>query len=107
MDAVEHLIMCVAEEAGEVAQIAGKCGRFGLRDHHPKTDNVMNFLLLRQEYNELRASIEMLFDEAGIGEELFDREAGDAKKIRIAKYMRYAGECGTLQGWPEPKGGTK
>jgi hypothetical protein len=91
MNITEHLLMCIAEESGEIAQIAGKAGRFGLADHHPKTDNVPNVDLLVAEINDLLAVAEMLGLE-GIG----DRSAIDRKKARVLTFMHYARERGAL-----------
>lgn len=79
----EHLLACLAEECGEVAQVVGKCLRFGVDDYHPKTGNVPNIELLRREFNDLVAVAEMLGIEPS-------REDMNAKQTKVAQYMTYA-----------------
>lgn len=95
---VNHLYHCLGEEAGEIAQVAGKCGRFGADDHHPKTDNIPCGTLLVTEINDLLGVLEMLIEE---GQPiplhlLGNRDMIDAKKRRVLKYMDYATERGML-----------
>ena len=96
MNKIEHLLMCVAEEAGEVAQAAGKSGRFGVTDSHPKRDMVPNNEYLVKEVNDLLAVLEMLIESGvplhGIG----NREDIEAKKHKVLHFMEYARERGTL-----------
>lgn len=93
---IKHLVAVVAEEAGELTQVCGKILRFGLRDLHPKTDNVPNIMLLHKEFNELIAVMEML-DVMGVFSEhkcatLYDPHIVDDKKRRVEKWMAYAEE---------------
>lgn len=103
MNPTEHVLTCVAEECSEVAQIAlraaqaaNKALRFGLDDGYPETDRTNQADLVR-EVNDLLGALEGL-QELGIElPGLFDREAIDAKKERIKKWMDFAERQGTLQ----------
>lgn len=79
----KHLLACLAEEAGEVAQIVGKCLRFGMEDSHPKTGNIPNHVLMYNEVNDLIAVAEML----GI---MASTPLINKKKKRVEEYIKYA-----------------
>lgn len=85
MNEVDHLLACLAEESGEVAQMVGKCLRFGLANCHPKTGNLPNKEMLRREFNDLYAVAEML----GLS---IDPVLVEAKKAKVKKYMQYVQE---------------
>ncbi len=99
MNEVEHLLMKAAEEAGEVAQMAGKCGVFGLHDCHPKYGNIPNVDLLVAEVNDLVAVVEMLGAHGANVSGLGNRYDIDKKKMKVSKWMAYARERGTLCQW--------
>lgn len=86
---IAHLVACVAEEAGEIAQAAGKILRFGLFDRHPKRGNIDNLTLLVKEVNDLLACMEML-DEMGLNCDLACSGMINAKKERVEEYILYA-----------------
>ncbi len=98
MNKTNHLLFTIAEEAGEVAQLAGKCGRFGLEDSHPKTGDVPNLTLLIGEINDLLGAVEMLVEGLPYAPMSYvgDREQINAKKLRIVEYMEYARERNQL-----------
>jgi NTP pyrophosphatase (non-canonical NTP hydrolase) len=91
----EHLLACLAEESGEVTQLVGKCLRFGISDHHPKTGNIPNIELLQREYNDLLAVAETL----GLYR---DPALIAAKQERIRRYMDYAAKNKRPAPLPEP-----
>jgi len=73
MNKIEHLLLCLAEEAGEVVQAAGKAGRFGLNDQ-PSPDKLSNNEYIVREVNDVLAILELLKEEGvdlqGIGRHL-------------------------------------
>lgn len=103
MNITEHLMVCGNEEAGEIAYAAlevakafSKILRFGSDDIHPER-NITAIQVLVAELNDLEAVIEMLH-ESGIDlQGLHDREAIEAKKIKVRKYMLHAQIRGALQ----------
>ncbi len=102
MNSAEHLLTCVNEESGEIAQIAlrlsqatCKALRFGLDDGYPGTDRTNRMDLVR-EVNDLIGALEGLV-EAGVElPGLFDRAAIEAKKAKISKWMEHAKARGAL-----------
>jgi hypothetical protein len=99
----EHQLTCVNEESGEIAQIAlrisqatCKALRFGMDDGYPGTDRTNRMDLVR-EVNDLIGALERLV-EAGVEMPgLFDREAIEAKKKKIEKWMSHAKKNNALQ----------
>ena len=95
MNKIEHLLLCVAEEGGEITQAAGKAGRFGLSDSPPNGGLPNNEYLVR-EVNDLLGVLELLQEHGvplpGIG----DREMIEAKKAKVTHFMTYATQRGTL-----------
>ena len=96
MNHVEYLLMKVAEEAGEVAQMAGKSGVFGLYDQDLKYGNLPNIDLLIAEVNDLIAVTEMLSDYCVDISNLGSRANIALKKQKVKKWMIYSQEKGTL-----------
>lgn len=96
MNAIEYLLTCLAEEAGEVVQAACKAGRFGVTDAHPDRNLLPNNEYIVRELNDQLAVVEMLRDAGvplpGIG----DRAAINAKKQRVLEYMEYSVKRGKL-----------
>lgn len=97
----DHLIACVGEEGGEIAQVVGKAQRFGLFDMNPKTNNT-NWRELDLEVHDLIAVMEMLYAHETGGTFQIDRDLIDAKKDRVLRFMGYAREVGCLE--PEAAG---
>lgn len=102
MNHQEHLLTCIAEEGGELAQAAlqlsqaaHKALRFGVDDGYPGTDRTNRGDLVR-ETNDLIGVLEAL-QEAGVAlPGLFDRASIDAKKSKVSQWMGYAYGLGTL-----------
>lgn len=93
MNKTEHLLTCLAEECAEIQQAVAKALRFGLEDGHPDktTTNAQD---IAKECVDVTAVIEML-ESAGIIE-VRSLEAIGRKKTKVALYMDYAKERGTL-----------
>lgn len=85
-----YLLATIAEEAGEIAQAAGKCLRFGLNDKHPKNGGTA-IENLAGEITDLLGAYELLMNERGltippVGQE----DQIDEKKKKMEKWWRYA-----------------
>ena len=101
MNTTEHLLVCVAEEASELAQACSKALRFGLEDVCPTpTGGETNRQRIIQEFSELVAVIDMLMNNATKNDESWKMptvSVAEAKKEKIIKWMKYAREKGTLK----------
>lgn len=96
-----HLLACIAEEAGEITQAACKGLRFGLDRVEPST-NSSNFAKLITEANDLIAVIEM-FVSYDVGVEFIpDREAIEAKKLKVMKYYNKFNQSDYKEVLPRP-----
>lgn len=109
MNPKEHISVCAAEEAGEVAELAFELGqtalrvskhihkalRFGYTDINP-TPYKTNLELLKNELNDLTGCIELLQEHGIVLEGLGDRLAIDAKKAKVLRFMNIAREIGTV-----------
>ncbi|MEL0169841.1 MAG: hypothetical protein VW877_17110 [Pseudomonadaceae bacterium] len=96
MNVLEHLLVCAAEESGEVGQAAHKALRFGLDDHNPKTLRT-NRSEIVAEVNDLLGTLELIQEQGIELPGLFDREAIESKKARVLAWMNHAKANGTLQ----------
>ena len=98
MNKTEYLLTCITEEGGEISQAAAKCLRFGMFDTHPKNDNVPNVNLLVNEINDMLGVAELL-KESGftVFGKIGDREAIDAKKEKVIRWMDYSRELGLVE----------
>lgn len=95
MNALEHTLTTVSEEAIELAnaslifaQTISKALRFGLHDIGPdKVDN--NVTNMNHEYNDLLAMVELMEEKHNV---VLKRDQGpiDAKKARYAKFLQYS-----------------
>lgn len=96
MNTIEHLLMCVNEECGEIIQDSSKILRFGFTDINPKTltDNRTNFI---KEINDLISVLELLQEEGVQLHGLFNREDIEAKKKKLRHYMNLSKELGLLK----------
>jgi NTP pyrophosphatase (non-canonical NTP hydrolase) len=79
----EYLYACLSEECGEVSQVIGKILRFGINDSHPKTGDIPNKQLLKDELNDILAVAKLL------GFQPDNKAIGDKQK-KVMKYMEYA-----------------
>ena len=92
---LDHLLFCLGEECGEIQQVAGKAGRFGLDDINPKTQE-SNLTEIRKEIHDLIAIYEMLCEECAIDGQI-DVVLLAQKKQRVKQYMDYARNRGILE----------
>ena len=87
MKKTEHLLACLAEEAGEVVQACGKALRFGLEAGHPASiatneDDIVN------EINDMMAVANLLLNTSG--SDILDDEKMTDKTIKVDRYIRHA-----------------
>ncbi len=104
----DHLLVILSEEAHEVSMAAGRIGqaaskalRFGMDDGYPGTERTNRGDLVG-EFNDLVALFEML-QEAGINlPGLYDREAIEAKKAKVTRFLEHSRNLGRLSSPEEP-----
>ena len=89
MNETEHLLVILGEECAEVAKETSKALRFGENEVMPG-QSLTNRERILCELNDLWAVVEML------NLQHVDREAIERKKVKVAKFMAYAKQCGTL-----------
>lgn len=95
MTKTEHLLVCLAEECNEVAKRATKALRFGLSEVQ-SGQSLTNAQRINEEFNDLLAILEML-EEADLSlDSIGKRQAVEAKKQKVARFLNYSAECGTL-----------
>lgn len=95
---LDHLLLTLAEECAEAIQRITKAQRWGLREVQPGQE-LNNEQRIKQELNDVRAVVEMLYDWHGV--DLFrDREQMKAKREKVLHFMKYARDIGEL----EPEG---
>jgi len=92
MNTKEYLLVCLAEEASEIAQAVSKCLRFGENDISP-VSNVSNIRQLKQELNDLYAVVELLSTD-------YDLEGNHdlitEKQVRLKHWIKYSKERGVI-----------
>lgn len=94
MNLEQYLLIKLAEEASEIAQIALKCSQFGLDEVYPEA-GVPNHERLSGELNDLLGVLHMLNTEGGLGFEPCNGAV--AKKVeKIKKYLSYSKELGKV-----------
>ena len=89
----EHLLTIVGEECAEVHQRAAKALRFGLDEIQPG-QSLTNAERIMVEFDDLLAVILML-QERALLPGTHSRRIQE-KKDKVAEFLRYAAECGTL-----------
>lgn len=94
MNRKEHLLVCLAEECAEVAQRVSKALRFSLSEIQPGQD-LTNEERINQEFHDLIAVVEMLFDEGVIIASPLPHVI-DAKKAKVEKFLLHAAANGTI-----------
>lgn len=65
MTPIQFFLSKIAEEAGEITQVAIKAAIYGLDSHHPKDPDTDNAALLTKEWADLEAALELLQQELG------------------------------------------
>lgn len=96
MNRREYLLWLISEECNEVGQRASKAARFALSEVQPGQP-LSNAERIVQEWYDLSAVMEMIFDEELLAEWPNAREVIEAKKAKIEKFMGYSQTCGTLE----------
>jgi hypothetical protein len=97
MTETQLLLTCLAEECAEVAQRASKAIRFGLTEVQPG-QNGTNAERLVGEYYDLHAVFELLRERGAVSTpHHVAAEAIKAKRAKIAKYLAYSRQCGTVE----------
>ena len=95
MNAVENLLVILAEDCVETAQRATKAVRFGV-DEVQSEQNLTNAERIIYEFNDIVAVLELLQEQGAIGNYI-DRGAIDKKKMKIAKYTSYSVQLGIVE----------
>lgn len=96
MNREEHLLIKIAEEAGEIVQRATKALSFGLNDHHPSQQQ-NNAKGLVYEFNDLVAVMHMLEEEEVIeNPRELQIEQQSLKRAKVEKYLAYSKQLGKL-----------
>lgn len=96
MNQLQHLLVKLAEEGAEVAQISLKAAQFGAEEvmaGQPFT----NFQRCHQELDDLQAIVEMLNAQYGFAYSP-NRERLEAKKAKVRKYLGYSIRLGLVDG---------
>ena len=94
MDKVDYLLICLAEECGEVAQRCTKALRFGLDEIQPGQE-LTNRERLEYKLNDFTAIVGML-QSAGVNLNPLVPIKMGTKITKVRKYMQYAKELGRL-----------
>lgn len=94
MNYQQYLLIKLAEESSELAQIALKTAQFGLYSTCPIT-NETNIQRVTAEYNDVIAITEMINTEIYDNLER-DTYLVDAKKQKVMKYLEYSKEAGCV-----------
>lgn len=94
MTETEHLLVCLAEEAAEVAQACDKALRFGLDDGWPERKE-SNRQEIVKELSDLYGVVRMLRNRKVIPER-DDFSTVLEKQFRVVRWMEYARSKGTI-----------
>lgn len=95
MNKVEHLLVCLAEEASEIVKDASKSLRFGLNDVGPGLLTTNRERLIA-EINDLLAIVDMLSSEGVLPSDWTDKQKQVRKKNKVRNFMEYARDKGVL-----------
>jgi len=99
MTTIEHLISLLGEEGAEIAQMTSKINRFGLLevyDGDKNPDRLTNTQRLVGELNDFIAVVDLLVGMRIIPENWEDPLKKAEKAKKVAKYLAYARQVGTL-----------
>lgn len=96
MNQLQHLLIKLAEEGSEVAQIALKTSQFGPDEIMPGQP-LSNFQRCHQELDDLMAIVEMLNDQHQFGYTP-NRERIEAKFTKVNTYLGYSIHLGLVSG---------
>lgn len=92
---IDHLLSTLAEECAEVIQRVTKAQRWGLYEVQAGQE-FNNAQRIRQELNDVRAVIDMLYHDHGLNLAR-DNEQVLLKRDNVRHFMRYAREIGELE----------
>jgi hypothetical protein len=95
MNREQFLLMKLAEEASEVAQIALKTVQFGMDEKHPELTQT-NKERIFAELNDLLSIVEMLKLEFDFDFKFSDKQASE-KMARVCKYYNYSRKLGKVE----------
>jgi len=91
-DRREELLVILAEECAEVAQMVAKCQRFGMDDVYPNDrTGLTNRMRLEREIGDLMAIIHILTEEEHLSP-IMIADARIAKRIKVEKFMTHGKE---------------
>lgn len=90
----QYLLVKLAEEASEIAQIALKCTHFGINDKRYENGK-SNIELVEDEFNDLLGVIQMLETEGVKIKE--DKDKIFNKMVKVGKYMKYSQKLGLVE----------
>jgi len=85
MNRLEELLVILQEECAEVSQVASKCIRFGLDNHHPDYAT-SNKLRLEEELGDLFAIVKLIDELSPINMDYVEACA-NAKLLKVEKYI--------------------
>ena len=91
----EHLLTILGEECAEVSHRISKALRFGLLETQPG-QLLTNEARMVQELQDLVAVAWLLLDRNVIHGDIFDRDACDAKRAKVLKYLAYSDSLGLV-----------
>lgn len=94
MTETQYLLDVLGEECNEIAVRASKAIRFGLDEIQPG-QTLTNAQRLALELDDLYGVIELL-NEKHPGTYAPNRDNIEAKKSKVAKFMKYSEQCGTV-----------
>lgn len=94
MTETQYLLDVLSEECNEVAVRASKAIRFGLEEIQPGQE-LTNAQRLALELDDLYGAIELL-NEKHPGTYIPNRDNINAKKVKVAKFIKYSEQCGTV-----------
>jgi len=92
MNRNEHLLVILMEECTELAHATSKALRFGKGSMY---DGISNSQKMLNEYNDILAVVEML-EKDGVVDMYEDADRIEAKKKKIARFLRDSKRIGTL-----------
>jgi len=91
----QHLLQILAEECAEVIKEVSKSLRFGTDNERPNTGE-SNAKLISKEFIEAIAVRNMLVEAGVLVIPLDAYEIGEAKKVKVLKYLEYSRVAGML-----------
>jgi len=91
LDETQYLLICLMEECDEVSQRAAKALRFGLDEVQPGQE-FSNRARIQHELNDLMTTVLALGERGQLSQPCYCPQ----KRWKIAKFMDYSREQGTL-----------